>query len=58
MTKSEISGASTLKLLMHVFGKKPSDQTLTQFSAECADVKNDEKFIAEVREYALANAAA
>lgn len=55
MTKSEIETASNTKLLMHVFGKQPG-QPLPEFSKEIATVRDDEKFIAEVRAHALAEA--
>lgn len=55
MTKSEITTASPLKLLMHVFGKQP-DQTLQEFSKECLTLKEDGIFIGEVREHALREA--
>lgn len=55
MTKSEIQGAATLKLLAHVFGKKPG-QNLQDFAAECRQVSGDEKFIGEVRDYAMSQA--
>lgn len=53
MSKEEIQSAAPMKLLAHVFGKKPG-QSLQDFAAEIKDVKNDAAFITEVREYALA----
>ena len=55
LNKMQISALSGLALLRHVFGMHQG-QTLTEFVAECKTVKEDAKFIEEVRAYALANA--
>jgi hypothetical protein len=55
MNKAQLEKASNIALLRQVFGLQPG-QTLSQFVAECATVKTDEPFIAEVRAYAIANA--
>lgn len=52
MSTEEIKSAAPMKLLAHVFGKKPG-QSLQDFATEIKDVKNDATFISEVREYAL-----
>lgn len=52
MSKEEIKSAAPMKLLAHVFGKKPG-QSLQEFATEIKDVKNDVAFIEEVREFAL-----
>lgn len=56
MTKPEIKEASVLKLFAHVFGKREG-QDLKGFAEECRPLRDDEKFIAEVRDYAMAEAA-
>jgi hypothetical protein len=55
MTKANIQTAAPLSLFRHVFGFQPG-QTLSEFAKECSSLRDDEKFVAEVREYALANA--
>ncbi len=56
MTKKEIESAAPLSLFRHVFGQ-PKDQKLSEFVAECRTLREDTAFVAEVRAYALANAA-
>lgn len=56
MTKEAITSASPLSLFRIVFGLKPG-QTLSEFSKECAPLREDAKFVAECREYALTNCA-
>jgi hypothetical protein len=55
MNKAAIAGLSGAALFRHVFGLKEG-QSLSQFVAEIKPVREDEKFVVEVREYALANA--
>ncbi len=48
MTITEINNLSAISLLRTYFGKKDG-QTLTEFAAECAPVKDDATFVEEVR---------
>ena len=54
MTINEVKGIGPLALFRTVFGKKEA-QTLSEFVAEMKPLTQDEKFVAEVREYALKN---
>lgn len=54
MTNDQIKVAQPLSLFRFVFGMQPN-QTLTEFQKECAPIRDDTKFIEEVREYALTN---
>lgn len=55
MTKTAAATAAPLSLFRNMFGFQPG-QTLSEFSQECSTLRGDEKFVAEVREYAIANA--
>lgn len=57
MTKNEINEASASKLFKHVFGQHPG-QTLQQFMDEIRSLRDDAKFVAEVRAHALNEATA
>jgi hypothetical protein len=56
MSKDQIKTMGAMPLFKLVFGQKPG-QTLSEFASECSKVRNDEAFVAETREYALANCA-
>lgn len=57
MSKDQIKVAQPLSLFRLVFGMQPN-QTLSEFQKECAPLREDTKFIEEVRAYALANSPA
>lgn len=55
MTKEEIQALSPYALFRHVFGMKLGE-TLSEFMRECKPVREDDKFVAAVREFALREA--
>ena len=55
LTKEQIAKAAPLSLFRAVFGLKP-EQKLSGFVAEVGGLREDSKFVEEVRAYAMTQA--